>query len=346
MEKDNVLPEFEFIDDLDNMIDVPAPEPDDKPIEEPEAEVEVVASEPEPQKEPEKQEEPTDGSTPKGEPHLVAAYQYYVDQGIFEKADEGTEVTIDMIEENLSKAMEKKAEESLDAFIDPLPEFGKALIQLALEKRNALTIDDIQSIIKEVDPVTLSVDDMQDENKAVAYMVDKYKKDGIAEEDAEDMANVLKDKGTIAQTASKFLAKELEEKNKKFKNVAEQAKERRVKEKEKQVEFQKSFSQALEGTGWRKDQKEKIVDSFMSKEFSSKLSAALYQDPNALIQLIDFMSYYDQEKKKFNMEAYKKEAFSPSVTKVVKNVRESLWNQAAESTVQKDRMNKSYEFID
>lgn len=348
MEKDKgLLPEFEFVDDLEGFVDaVAADDSKDDPskqVDEP-AKAEDVVDDP-PAKKVEEEPKVEVGKLLKGEPQLVAAYQYYVDRGIFDAPDKETEITIDLLESNLGEATAKMAEKSLDAFIDPLPAFGQAIIQKALEKKGSLTIEDIQQIIGQ-QRSSISLDSLEDESSAFSYMVKKYEADGYSNEDAQDMANVLKDKGKIVSTAKSFAEKEKAVEEEKDKKIAEQSKKNRQEQRIKEEQFQSEFAAAIDSTGWRSDKKDQIVEMFVSKNFSNKLSSALYNDPKALVTLIDFMSYYDPEKKVFDMENYKKEAFTPSVTKVAKNMRESLWNQAGTVVVEEDKLNKKYEFTE
>jgi hypothetical protein len=331
-EKTDLLPELDFIDD-DVIIDDNAEKAHVEKTEE------VVETE-------ELEEKPDVRVKEGADPNVLAAYKFYVDSGIVASGEEEFGGTPEDLQEVLLNTIDERTEGAIESMIAPLPPVGKAIIAMALEKGDKLSVKDIQNLLEEVSIPELGEEDMKDVNSAHKYMLSVFKKQGYSSDDAEDMVDVLKDKGKLSQQATLEIKKEIAFKQSKAQQVVEGSKESRQQKKLTEEEFRKSFSEAITSTKWRKDKVDKVVGSFFEGKFRESMNHALYENPKALVQLIDFMNHYDAKKGEFDMEAYKKEAFSPTVKKVAEKIKTNYWNTPSSSVKKESGSQEEYVFID
>lgn len=288
----------------------------------------------------------TDADSDTPIPEIMSAYEFYVENGIFAKRpdDKPFKGTLKDMEEEMFGAVDAGIDQAIEGMINPVPEFGKAAIALALKKGKDLTIEDMEKIIAEAKPMTMTIGDMDDEAKAYDYMVKKYQRDGHNAADATDMVNVLKDKGKLVENAKNFFGKDMKLRDDGIKRNVEDVKKQRQDKALKDQAFQASFADAIKTSGWRPDYADKVVDTFFSGKFKAIMDTALYKNPKALVQLIEFARHFDEKTGIFNMEAYKKEAFSPSVRAVANNMRKDFWSGSAGAKSKTTSGDEEYEF--
>lgn len=294
---------------------------DDKPKGSEDGETEEITTEDEDSSSKEGQEKSTESSdySPQEIEAAKTAFQIYVDQGLFEKPeDEELEVTPDVVAEKLVESANQRAQAFLDQGVQRLPDWAQRLLRLSYAKGNQITPDEVEELFELVKPTTYQESDLDDAEKAKAYLEDYHSKRGYPKNTVTEIIESLEADGKLVDQAKVFLKSDETQRLKKADEKVEAAEEQRKGYLESKEKFDEGFSTALEDTNWKREKKQQIVQEFYTGQFKQKFDKILREHPNALIQLVDIFSYFKDGK--FDLEAYKKEAFSPSVAKVKNNM--------------------------
>jgi hypothetical protein len=330
--EDLVLPDFDFIDD-EIKGDETTNEKKEDILGKPSAsEFQNQFSDEEPDDEPDFQEEDEEPkqTTKRSEPadgEASGLYQFYRDKGFIANEYEDFDGSYDQLAQILEHENATKLQQSQEAILQaivnsPNPVTSKVL-EYVVTKGNDLTPDEFRKIIDRAEAanVDLTEESFNDESVAEDYLTKQLMEQGDDEETIEEIIELYKDKGTLKKKALAAFKKDLSLKTKDLEKEVNKVKEERAQAERNIEEFQKGFVEAINETGWMDKRKQIVYNELAQGGFKNKIES-IYNHPRGLVQLLDFMSYFNPEDGTFNLDNYKKS----SVSDGVKETKENLMN--------------------
>ena len=119
----------------------------------------------------------------------------------------------------------------------------------------------------------------------------------------------------------------------------EQVKAQQANEMKDAQEFVAKFQQTINELPWQAETKAAIQEEFQTGKFKQKLET-IFQSPKDLADLVAFVQHYGSNG--FNLTAYQKAAFSPTVKKV-RDTYKNYWGNTA-ITSNKKQSSQEYDF--
>lgn len=235
--------------------------------------------------------------------NAIAAYQYYVDNGLL--ADEYEfDGTFDSLMTGLSRQLETYQQQVYENLINSSPEFARPLIELSLLKGENFTMDEMMEVLNTVKPSEYTMDSLREESVATSYLTELYKAEGFSDDEIEDKIDFLKDRDLLAKEATSSFKKESKYKGDFIKSKVESVKQEIADEEQRQQRLVQNFADEIKGTKWSAGRQKQVFDEFTTGTFKDKVEKAL-ENPKALTQLVDLMTYFDGEK--FDYDKLKKQ---------------------------------------
>lgn len=267
------------------------------------------------------------------DPNVVAAFEYYRDNNFFSVSTDDFDGT----PEGLQTLLTNQWQHSQQSLINNAPEFAKPLIELVQLKGSNFTEDELVEALNIIKPPTL---DLKDEAQAESYLRASYAKEGMTEEEIEEEIEELKYKDKLTKAAER--AQKVEQKLNKTTLIdkVEQAKVQQANEMKDAQEFVAKFQQTINELPWQAETKQAIQEEFQTGKFKQKLET-IFQSPKDLADLVAFVQHYGSNG--FNLTAYQKAAFSPTVKKV-RDTYKNYWGNTAITSNKKQSNGQEFDF--
>lgn len=267
------------------------------------------------------------------DPNVVAAFEYYRDNNFFSVSTDDFDGT----PEGLQTLLTNQWQHSQQSLINNAPDFAKPLIELVQLKGQNFTEDELVEALNIIKPPTL---DLKDEAQAESYLRASYAKEGMTEEEIEEEIEELKYKDKLTKAAER--AQKVEQKLNKTTLIdkVEQAKVQQANEMKDAQEFVAKFQQTINELPWQAETKQAIQEEFQTGKFKQKLET-IFQSPKDLADLVAFVQHYGSNG--FNLTAYQKAAFSPTVKKV-RDTYKNYWGNTAITSNKKQSNGQEFDF--
>ena len=267
------------------------------------------------------------------DPNVVAAFEYYRDNNFFSVSTDDFDGT----PEGLQTLLTNQWQHSQQSLINNAPDFAKPLIELVQLKGSNFTEDELVEALNIIKPPTL---DLKDEAQAESYLRASYSKEGMTEEEIEEEIEELKYKDKLAKAAERALKVEQKLNKTSLIDKVEQAKVQQANEMKDAQEFVAKFQQTINELPWQAETKQAIQEEFQTGKFKQKLET-IFQSPKDLADLVAFVQHYGSNG--FNLTAYQKAAFSPTVKKV-RDTYKNYWGNTAITSNKKQSNGQEFDF--
>ena len=267
------------------------------------------------------------------DPNVVAAFEYYRDNNFFSVSTDDFDGT----PEGLQNLLTNQWQHSQQSLINNAPDFAKPLIELVQLKGSNFTEDELVEALNIIKPPTL---DLKDEAQAESYLRASYSKEGMTEEEIEEEIEELKYKDKLTKAAERALKVEQKLNKTSLVDKVEQAKVQQANEMKDAQEFVAKFQQTINELPWQAETKQAILEEFQSGKFKQKLEM-IFQSPKDLADIVAFVQHYGSNG--FNLTAYQKAAFSPTVKKV-RDTYKNYWGNTAITSNKKQSNGQEFDF--
>lgn len=267
------------------------------------------------------------------DPNVVAAFEYYRDNNFFSISTDDFDGT----PEGLQSLLTEQWQHSQQSLINNAPDFAKPLIELVQLKGQNFTEDELVEALNIIKPPVL---DLTDETQAESYLRNSYAKDGMTQEEIDEEIEELKYKDKLTKAAERALKVEQKLNKTSLVDKVEQVKAQQANEMKDAQEFVAKFQQTINELPWQADTKAAIQEEFQTGKFKQKLET-IFQSPKDLADLVAFVQHYGSNG--FNLTAYQKAAFSPTVKKV-RDTYKNYWGNTAITSNKKQSNGQEYDF--
>ena len=323
---------MEFIPDFDlSALEAPIEEEETvKTVDTIEDEPEVVEGEIENEEEPGEEEESVEI-----DPNVQAIYDIYREEGILDEIKD-FDGTYDGLKDALLERSFKADEEIFEGIVGAVAPDNQPVVELLLSKPD-LSIDELSEFVENLKKPSEEIDGEQ-------FLVNLYiNKFGFDKEEAEDRIDNLKDKnkyeGELERRKKEIADSKKEQTQAQLQAVQEERKAARKATKE----YVDTLSSTIMSS-YSKPRARELIGNFRSGSFKQSIEA-IVKDPKIVPHLLEFVSYYKDGK--FDLDTYKKEAFTPSVREV-QNKNRKYWsgNNTKGKKVDQDKVGlnlKNYE---
>lgn len=268
------------------------------------------------------------------DPNVVAAFEYYRDNNFFSIDTE----EFDGTPEGLENLLTKQWKHSQESLVNSAPDFAKPLIELVQLKGSNFTEDDLVEALNIIKPQSLN---LSDEDQAEKYLTEYYTKEGMSKEEIEEEIEDLKYKDKLTKVAERAYKTEQKLNKTSLVDKVEQVRQAQEQEMRNAQEFVNKFQQTINELPWQAETKKTIQEEFQTGKFKTKLET-IFNSPKDLAELVAFVKHY--EPNGFNLTAYQKAAFSPTVKKVRDTYR-NHWGSSSISSDKKQSNKQEFEFI-
>jgi len=288
-----------------------------------------------------------------GDPRVAAVFEIFKQKGYIQ---EDPSNPLNNTVEELDMFFNDLQNYTAQAVVNSLPEPLQKLFQFGMAKGGELQEKDLAEFFGEYQETKQQVGsiDISTEDKMEAFVKEQLIKEGKDEEDALDMIEIWKDKDKLKTYAEKYKENIESLPEKKIQKKIEETEQQAQKRQQQAIQFRNQVVDSIKSKKWSNQRKAVVFDEIYKGKINEKAST-IKQHPEALIQLADFMSYFDADKGIFNMEAYKKQ-ITGKATETVKKVLEStLSGQSAitgnqggsmsPGSTKKDAQGEEFEFI-
>ncbi len=252
---------------------------------------------------------------------------------------DGTWETIDSYIEDLPQAV-------LNSVVEGLPDISKPVLQFIANAGDNITKDELKSFFKsyfeDLEETTTSVETV---DSAREYLESVYKAQGIKSNLIGVMLDKLEDDDLILDEAKAEMEKQ-STKTRKVDELITNKSQENNQIKEQQVKFVQDVATELKGSGWKNERVDKVQNILKGQEFNNTLRD-IVSNPKALVQLADFITYYNKDNKTFNLDVFQKQ-FETKQTISLKDKLEKnqFSSNSTSSTVSLPNNNKKYEKIE
>lgn len=222
------------------------------------------------------------------------------DLGLFTLGENEKIETLEDLEHILK---DKAAGSILQSLVDGTPDIGKNLVSYILNKGEDLTVEDLKSFynqnLNEVDLTNLEFtnENVQD---AREYLELKLQEKGLTKSVIKSALDSLEVENKLLEEANDYLKKDKEE-IATSKKVVESAADR-----QKRLDGEKKFTNTIvtkiQGSKWKPEKQQQVAGLIRNGEVLDFAKEAL-NDPELLVTFAELLTYYDKEKKEFNLKA-------------------------------------------
>lgn len=307
MEKDNLIPEFQFdLEDVGVLEDVkPVEEVEETPVEDT-----VVETTP---AEEIKEEVPKEANET-----ALGIYKTLIDKG-YTSEREGFKGTY----EELDEIFEELPEVIFQGVFSTFPEPTQKLLQYAFAKQEGVTWEELTKFVTEYSsPVETDID-ISDPDKQRDFLLKELVAEGMDKEDALDTIDVWEDKEKLEDVSKKYLDKRKAKSEKQINQTIAEAEKEKARKKKEAKDFTNNIVSEINSTSWNAKRKNVVLDEIRTGQINEK-SKVINTSPKALIQLADFYTYFDPKTGEFNLEAYKKQGLSSAVKDIKTNIEKNF----------------------
>lgn len=352
---DNGLPEFNFVmDDLPELTqkepvvespeqEEPVKEQDELEIKKKEDAVEPVVEttqEPEVPEVPQTDVEPEEELTLDQE-RLKALYTYHKEQGHISHEGEfdGSLEQWDEILRSQPYADKERVEKTI---LEAMPDTVKDLVEFALNQGEGITKEQLKEFLNITET---SVPEVTTEEQAKSYLLSKYTS-VHGEDTAARFVEALEDSEALLSTATKEIEKEKEQISKQSQVKLEQSREQKLEREKNKREFETKLNNELANTNWSNTVKKAVWDEIYSQSLRTKTSQ-IGNYPKALIQLANYMRFFDPKTGEINEDEFTKSGKSTAAKELKDNLERTFGKSAgfgSNTTVTKKKEDKNINY--
>lgn len=309
---DNNFPTFDDVSpsrvvlNIDDLVTIDAPETPETPTE---VETPETVDTPE---------------TPETDPLAQAAYEVFVEKGIFEQV-EGFDGTFESFESQIEELPNKLLRKA----VDELPEHSQQVLKFVVAAGTNLQKDEFEQFIREFiteqnAPEVTSIDE------ARVFMENHLKSQGLRPaaiqaqlDDLEDTNELLSEAEKLLKSREKKTDTLIQEKEAENKAIADSHKE-----------FFANVQKEISETKWSKPQQDKVLKTIPKANEILQSSVA---NPKAYIQLVDFLSTFNG--KEFSLEAIERRGESKATSLIKEKLEKSGYSSASKTQVSTETPN-------
>lgn len=197
--------------------------------------------------------------------------------------------------EKLESYMQTIGYQAFNKVAENMGEDGKNLLRFALSLGEDATKERLQEFFSV--RANIPEIDFNDYDEVRAFLKDFYiATNQYDEDDVDDRIEILEKKGKLNEYAERHY-------NELMNNVSAYEEQQIQEEQRKQQAKQEVFNSVrseLMSYDWSLEKKKQVADKLNSKEFK-RVNSMIQSSPKALIQLADLYTYFDEEKKEFDL---------------------------------------------
>jgi hypothetical protein len=280
---------------------------------------------------------PTPDPEPEADEVATLFFNKLVEEGIAEKPEDKDSFSWEDVNNNIAKYKEDLPKEITSHLIESVPDVGKDLIDYVFTKRENLTKEDLKTFfdayLDDIKEISIS-----DESNAREFLSAKYKEQGLRDSQIEVMLDVLEEEDALMEEASKY-----NKPGNKAKNILNQEKAQINEREQKIQELFSNVNTTLENLNWKPERTNIVKDYLVTGKANQVLSKAA-TSAEALVQLADLATYYDEKTGKFDLETYIKQYSSKEAINLKNKINKDMLN--ANRTKEKIQSNKADKFKD
>jgi hypothetical protein len=237
--------------------------------------------------------------------------------------------------EDLDKELEQLPNKILENVIEQAPDITKKLFQFAFTKGTSLSNEDLKNFMSVyLEEVNRGSEDIDTIDKAREILTTVYKEQGFRQKVIDSMLDALEDEG-LEEIINE--AKEQSKKTLKTDNLINDAKKELEEKENLKRQFVTSIKTELDKTGWKPKKVNTILTELTSNNINTKLND-IYKNPKALIQLVDFLSYYKDNY--FDLTNFINQGLSNEVSTIKKNITKDHFNSVSINSTKAPNPNK------
>lgn len=227
------------------------------------------------------------------------------------------------LEEEIDKYKTSLPEQVRESIIQSTSTVAQDFVNFAINKPN-LTQEDLTAYFNAFQE-DQSISNIQTNEQAREVL-----RPSLIEQWGEDTADIMLDS---LEDNNQLIEKAKNQKEAQSKKLTEQAIKQREAEEQRNQEFVNNIFQSFDEQPWKKEHTQSVKE-FYSNGKADETIQQITNDPKSLVQLVNILSYYDTEKKEFNLDTFFNKAATKSVNSIRDNIKRGLQNRGT-STKQK-----------
>jgi hypothetical protein len=231
--------------------------------------------------------------------------------------------------DDVEELLKTQAPQSLaNAMIDELPDYGKNLALFVLSKGSDLTKDDLKDFYMSFfeDELMESLQDFSEDTieDAKSFLRNEYKAKGLKDSTINKTLDALEIEEELLEEANSMLKekKKLSKSAYKAQEASKQSTEKKIDE----VQFIKQIRSEVNETKWKPERQKKVLDIIANNKIKDVISDAI-NNPKSLVAFANLLSYYDFEKKEFDLTDF----VNQKATQEVEKTKSSIFRDAIKS---------------
>lgn len=261
---------------------------------------------------------------------------------IIEKEDrpfDGTWESIDSYVEDLPQTV-------LNSVVENLPDLSKPILQFIAEAGDNITVDELKNFFKaHFEDLEEKTSNIETIDSARNYLEQVYKEQGIKPTLISVMLDKLEDDDSILDEAKAEMEKQ-STKTRKVDELISNKSQENNQIKEQQVKFVQDVTTELKSSGWKNERIDKVQNVLKGQEFNNTLRD-IVSNPKALVQLADFITYYNKDNKTFNLDVFQKQFETKQTISLKEKLEKNQFSSnSTSSTVSLPNTNKKYDKIE
>lgn len=256
--------------------------------------------------------------TPEADPLAQAAYEAFVEKGIFESSE-----SFDGTFESFENQLEELPNKLLRKAIDDLPEYSQQLLKFVASAGQNLQKEELDTFIREFineqnTPEVASIDE------ARSFLESHFKAQGLRPgaiqaqlDDLEDSNELLVEAEKVLKSREKKTDTLIQEKEAENKAIADSHKQ-----------FFSDVQREISETKWAKTQQEKVLKTIPRANDILQQAVA---NPKAYVQLVDFLSTFNNNE--FDLEPIRRQGESRATSVIKEKLEKSGYSSASKTQV-------------
>jgi hypothetical protein len=240
----------------------------------------------------------------------IATFKTLRDKGIIlteENAEIKTWGDLDTYIEEIPKMV-------MDNLVSAAPEETQKLIQFAFAKGNDLTKEDLKDFIQMYleDSNVAEVNTIEDARKVLEKA---YSEQGMRKSVINAALDALEDDGedVILDEAKKY------SKTNKADKAIEDVKAQNVQRENEQKQYFNTFAEEVKNQTFN-DKRKQIIQEELTKGVANQKLEAVIANPKSIVQLVNFLTYYDDKTGNFDFKDFVNQSFSKDAEKLKNNI--------------------------
>ncbi len=241
------------------------------------------------------------------DPLATSFYEELVNRGYLDESDNFTGSW-----DELDSMIADLPQRVLNSVIATMPEESKQLLKFVAAAGQDLTKEELKKFFNTYFEES-SMPDISTNDSARAYLESVLEQQGLKPRAIQAQLDSLEDEDALIDEAKKVL-------NSKTASTEEviRQKEQEVKEKRQaQQNFVRSIQEEIKAQGWKPERVAKVQGTF--SEVNNILNQVA-SNPRAYVQLIDLLTYFDSNKKEFDLSIINKRAEAKAASSLKDNI--------------------------